>query len=214
MNELDFYLDLKEKTKKFSYKPTQEVKNLSELEYLLWNALLTEDNKKALESLHNEKERADFFHQYEPKEIRRMGNYASILSRFLAPFGTENKGLYKKMVQAVVQSARYLSSYSSLEEFKKELKKITKDKESTLAYLQDFRKISSLSGMYFLKTCEFFSKSGLLDVPILHQNTKKVLMESFQLQDDNLLLYRKMVKIASDNHIAVDELNQRFDALS
>lgn len=213
MTEKEFYEDLLEKTKNVTIQPLYVVKDLSKLLRLLVIAQLTDENLKDLAFFSNEKPIKELLRNYNPTEIRRVGSYTDLLYEALDLFGEEKKSLAKKLSQAAYQAAKYLSKYQNLQDYEKKLYLACVDADTTLDYLNNFRKISSLSSMYFIKTCSFFAASGLLDIPVPESDVKEVIKAAFGIEDDNKLIYQKMQRIAKTNKVSCYELTQRILAL-
>ena len=118
--------------------------------------------------------------------------------QILAPVIRGRKGEYKKL----------------LEDFQKEVYLSCETPEKTFEFLESFRLKSKIPSCYFNKASRFFSEVGLLDVPLLTSHIKDILQRTFDLEDNNHLLFMKMLKIARVNEISLDELNRRMEQYS
>ncbi len=213
MTDEEIYLDLVEKTKDVKIEKVKGMYNISELCFLLGTLLVSQETLHQVGFSQHKEEFAQLFEDYYPKKILHNGQYLSQLNRVLDHFKPENPSPYKKVTQAFFLTARYFSRYDSFESFRKEVYLSCTDEKSTLDYLKNFRKTSGLSLAYFGKTCTFFSKSGLLDVPIVSKESKDYFLPLFDIPDENDLLYKRLVSFAKKNHISCHELNRRIETL-
>lgn len=214
MTENEFFEDLMSKTKFVEIKPVRTVQTLSQALRLLVISQLTDENLKDLELFSKESRIKLLLKDYDPIEIRRIGSYTDLLSEGLIVFGEAKKSLVKKLCQAACLSAKYLSHFQNLADFTKKLYLSCSDADTAFAFLQNFRKISSLSSMYFIKTCAFFEATGLLDVPVPDSHVKELLMAAFGLENDNKVIYHKIAHIAKVNKVSCYELHQRLSAIA
>ncbi len=136
------------------------------------------------------------FEGYDPVKIRKNGSYLNQLNRVLKVFTPTSVSPYKKRTKAVYLSARYLSRFSSLDEFEKRVKDSTKDEKELYAFLDHFRLSSSLSSRYFHRSCLFFRTVGLLDIPVLSPKLKEVARRELSLPDDNEKLFFALLDLA------------------
>lgn len=145
------------------------------------------------------------FEEYDPYKIRKNGSYKDQLDRVLKVFPPVSPSAYKKITKAVFLSAKFLSSYDSVESFEKEVFEASKDEKERFQYLNDFRLKSHLSSMYFNRTCRFFQESGLLDVPYLSKEVKEKARKVFSLEDDNEKLFFALLHKAKEEKISCKE---------
>ena len=214
MTESEFFENLMSKTEMLEIKPVRTVQTLPQILRLLVISLLTGENLKNLEFFSKESRIKSLLKDYDPIGIRRIGSYTDLLSEGLVVFGETKKSLVKKLCQSACQSAKYLSRFQNLADFTKKLYLSCSDADATFAFLQDFRRISSLSGMYFIKTCAFFEATGLLDVPVPESHVKDLLIAAFELENDNKVIYHKIAHIAKVNKVSCYELHQRLSAVA
>lgn len=213
MTDEEIYLDLVSKTKDLKIEKKKGMYNISELCFLLGTLLVSKETLEQVAFSKHEEEFKKLFEDYYPKKILHNGQYLAQLNRVLDHFKPENPSPYKKVTQAIFLTARFFSRYDSFESFRKEVYLSCTDEKSTLDYLKNFRKTSGLSLAYFGKTCQFFSQSGLLDVPVVNKKSKDYFLPLFEIEDENDLLYKRMMSFAKKNHISCSEVNRRIDAL-
>lgn len=209
MNDKQFFEEVMERSADKTY-DLHPIKNISKLMRLLLIYQMTDENLKELTFYTNEKKIKTFLADYDPIAIRKIGSYTDLLYMGYEYFGEAKKALVKKLCHAASLAARYLSQYQTLADYKKELYLICVDEETTFDFLLNFRKISSLPSMYFLKTTAVFGESGLLDVPDLNKRVKAKMMEAFDLPDDNKAIYKRLIHIARDHQISAYELSKRI----
>lgn len=213
MTNEEIYNDLLKKTKNLKIKNVQKVTKMSDICEILSYVLVTENT---LDGVDYDIQKLDFailFECFEPKKIVGHGTYLKQLQRVLEYFKPENPSPYKNMTQAIYQTARFLSHYNSFDDFAKEVSSNCLDTASTYQYLMNFRKESSLSSLYFVKTCTFFEKTGLLDIPIVSKKAKEYLLTKFDIPDENEILFKKMISLCKENGISCHELNERILSL-
>ncbi len=213
MTDEEIYLDLVSKTKDLKIEKKKGMYNISELCHLLGILLVSKETLEQVEFFKHEEEFKKLFEDYYPKKILHNGQYLAQLNRVLDHFKPENPSPYKKVTQAIFLTARFFSRYDSFEAFRKEVYLSCIDEKSTLDYLKNFRKTSGLSLAYFGKTCQFFSESGLLDVPVVNKKSKDYFLPLFEIEDENDLLYKRMMSFSKKNHISCSEMNRRIEAL-
>lgn len=212
MNEIEIYKKIVSLSS--DYKPKkQEVMNISSLCFTLASFQVRDKTMVEIEFKEHEIEFYNLFEGYYPNKIIKNGQYLSQLNRVLTTFPTRNYSPYKKFTQAIFLTAKFLSHYTSFEAFKKEIQAICIDDKSTMNFMLDFRKVSNLSNMYFIKTCKFFSETWILDVPVPDAKAKKILLPLLMIEDDNKKLYQAMNRIAKSNEITLHELNERIQTI-
>lgn len=209
MNEKEIYERLVSLSSNYSRKKIESL-NISSLCFKLASFQITEKTFKEISFDDYEIEFYNFFEGYYPKKILKNGQYLAQLNRLLETFPNNNHSAYKKIMQAIYSTSKYLSHFSSIEDFEKNVKDECKDVESTLSFLSNFRNISHLQNMYFIKTCKFFSTTNILDIPIPDKKAKKILLPLLNIEDDNKKIYLAMIKIAKSNNISLHELNERI----
>lgn len=213
MNNKEFYNLLVEQTNDKEVPEKKEYKTLNELLFLLLNIDLS---KRVFDEIGYSKHEAEFkelFNNYDPKKIVKNGKYNAQLCEVLDHFDPERSSPYKDFTSAVVKAARYFSNFEDINDLKKNIYLECTDEEKTLEFLLSFRQKASLPSMYFLKTLQFFTESDLLDVPLVNKKSKAVLNKYFDIEDDNVKCYKKLIEIARVNKITLDELNVRIELL-
>lgn len=213
MTDKEIYDLIVEKTKDLKIKEVVPMTGLNQLCELLSIIQVTSATLSLIDFESKKEQFQVLFENYEPKKVMKNGKYLAQLNRVLECFSPQNPSPYKKLTQAIYLSARFLSHYDSLGDFRKEVYLSCKDENSTYQYLFRFRNFSSLSSLYFVKTCAFFEKSGLLDVPLVTKKAKEILLPLFGIQDENEVLYKKMISLCRKNNITSHELNCRIEAI-
>ena len=214
MTDQEIYEELVEQTKDFVYRPSKKIDTLSDLCFLLSHIQVS---NQVLEQIEYEKNKAEFrrlFCGYDPKKIIKNGKYVVQLNRVLEVFKPTRKTPYKDYVQAVMASSKYFSKQASFESYRKEIYLLCSNQDKTFQFLSDFRKKSSISEMFFVKSCLFFSESGLFDIPVLSKKAKAFFLPRFNLPDENEKLYFRLIQFAKKNNISCNELNKRVDSLA
>lgn len=214
MQEIEIYQDLLNKTKDVKIEKRKCMFNISDLCFLLSFLQVSSLTLQEVDFENHKDEFKEIFENYYPRQILHNGQYLAQLNRVLDHFKPKNPSPYKKLTQAVFLTARFFGRYDSFEAFRKEVYLSCVDEASTLSYLVNFRKLSSLSSIYFLKTCMFFEKSGLLDIPLVTKKAKEYLLPLFGIEDENEALYKKMISLCRKNNITCHELNDRIEALN
>jgi hypothetical protein len=214
MTDEEIYRALVRETPDFSFTKEEPVKDFPSFFRLLLLAQLSDHILEDAGFFAKEEEFKTLFCGYDPHLIKGKHQYTALLKEVLGHFKPERKGPYKEITQAAFLTARYLASYPTFEDYVKDLYLTCKDEESTMHFLDDFRKKSGLFGMFFAKSAAFFQKSGLLDVPVTDSLAKVYLCEKAGLSDVNFLCYRKLLSIAKGNNISCAELNARITAAS
>lgn len=213
MTDKEIYDLILEKTKDFKVTEVVPMTGLNQLCELLSIIQVTSATLSLVDFESKKEQFRVLFENYEPRKVMKNGKYLAQLNRVLECFSPQNPSPYKKLTQAVYLTSRFLSRYDSLEDFRKEVYLSCKDESSTYQYLFQFRNVSSLSSLYFVKTCVFFEKSGLLDVPLVTKKAKEILLPLFGIQDENEVLYKKMISLCRKNNITPHELNCRIEAM-
>lgn len=212
MNEKEFYARLLEHT---SYqKKKKEKLSLSFLVETFLKIDLGESVLSELSYFERRKEYFSFFKNYDPKSIVKSGSYKRQLDSLLEQIKPTSVSPYKKLMKSTLSIARYLSLFKTVEDFQKEVYLSCETPEKTFEFLESFRLKSKIPSCYFNKASRFFSEVGLLDVPLLTSHIKDILQRTFDLEDNNHLLFMKMLKIARVNEISLDELNRRMEQYS
>lgn len=212
MNEKEFYARLLEHT---SYqKKKKEKLSLSFLVETFLKIDLGESVLSELSYFERRKEYLSFFKNYDPKSIVKSGSYKRQLDSLLEQIKPTSVSPYKKLMKSTLSIARYLSLFKTVEDFQKEVYLSCETPEKTFEFLESFRLKSKIPSCYFNKASRFFSEVGLLDIPLLTKHIKDILQRTFDLEDNNHLLFMKMLKIARVNEISLDELNRRMEQYS
>ena len=212
MNEKEFYARLLEHT---SYqKKKKEKLSLSFLVETFLKIDLGEPVLSELSYFERRKEYLSFFKNYDPKSIVKSGSYKRQLDSLLEQIKPTSVSPYKKLMKSTLSIARYLSLFMTVEDFQKEVYLSCETPEKTFEFLESFRLKSKIPSCYFNKASRFFSEVGLLDIPLLTKHVKDILQRTFDLEDNNHLLFMKMLKIARVNEISLDELNRRMEQYS
>lgn len=194
-------------------KPLKAVSSLNELNKIIIDLELSSDVKDSIGFAKNDASLDTFFCDYEPKAILKKGKYLDVLNQALTFFKATNKNPYKKLVQAVLLSSRYLAAFDSFDDYLKKLKEATKTDSDEINFLENFRKNSGIFGMCFIKACSVFQLSGLLDIPVTSTKAKQYLAKSISLEDNNTQAFTALKEIAKDNNISCYTLNSLIDAV-
>lgn len=210
MTETEFYKQLCAETEEV-VDLFDQVESLEDLCFSLALHQLTEKNLADVDFEENEEKFRQVFFSYNPRSIVGVGQYLAQLNHVLDVFKPERPSPYKNITKAVFLSAKYLSPYSSYSDYRDKIRALCPDEKSTLAFLENFRLEAGLPKMYFLKTCDFFSVNGILDVPVLTPSSKKILQDSFSLPDENETLYKKVLAIAKAGDTTPFEINARLE---
>lgn len=209
----EIYQDLKNRTKDLKIPKRKGIFNIAELTKLLAFLQVSEQTLESVDYKEHEKEFSDLFEDYYPRQLLHNGQYLAQLNRVLDHFKPKNPSPYKKLTQAVFLTARFFSRYDSFDSFRKEVYLECTDDSQVLGYLENFRKKSNLSGIYFVKSCIFFEKAGFFDIPIVSRKAKDYLLPLLGIEGSNEALFAKMRDIATANHVTCHELNMRIEAL-
>lgn len=212
----EFYSDVLKKTEGMEFAPMAEIPDLSALCYELIRIQLS---KEVLEELSFEKEKNlyyEVFSGFNPKAILRRGQYLSQLNYVLETFLPSNITPYKKLAQTVFLSAKALSRFSSLDDFVKEVSSQCpeKDDRKTFDFLSGFRLTFGLPSMFFNTTCLFFSRTGLLDVPYLTKDIKRILFEKLTMEEDNASFFHILSLLMKISDSCGYEVSQRLERYS
>lgn len=211
MDNLDIYEDILDHTENYHRKELFPVKSLNEVFLQLSLAQLTEENIQAI-SFEKEKARfARLLEGFDYKMILKKYQYVELMNLILDEFKPTRKEPYKKLAKAVFASAKYLIRFQDFDHYKKHLALRCNNEEHTFEFLEQFRMNASIPSMLFNKTCLFFQKTGLLDVPYVSLNAKRFFMEEYNYNNNNAEIYLAMVSLAKDNHVRCYELNDRLD---
>ncbi|MFA6624972.1 MAG: hypothetical protein WCS80_04345 [Bacilli bacterium] len=214
MIEQEMYSDLKAATKGLKVTAIVSPSDLNGFFRILLLSEISSGVIRDIDFLKREDEFKALFMDYDPSLVYKKGRYLKVLDEVLEHFKPERKSPYKEITQAATKVARYLHTYQTLDDYKKALYLECKDDESTLQFLLDFRKTSGLESMYLAKAGYVFQNSGLLDVPVVDIKAKEYLIPLFDLPNNNVILYKKMLMIAKKNEITCHELNLRIDKLN
>lgn len=209
-NPKKFYAELVSLSEGYKAKAVQEVKSLS---VLLEKLVLTDLSDNTIDELEYKKRRKQFyslFCTYDPKLIVREGSYLVWLNIVLEEFEPEHLAPYKAITKSVVTSARYLSRYKDMDEFKEYIDSSFDDVDSLISFIQNFRLKTSLSSMYFNKTCKFLSETGILDVPAINDDIRSYFFSHADVQDENIACFKYALEVALKNDVSCEEVIGRI----
>lgn len=213
MTDNEFYTMLVSKTGKVAL---PDFSNVS-LSSLCYSLTMNQVTLRVLENCSFGDHKGQFeevFHHYVPRQIVGQGQYLAQLNHVLEAFQPESPSPYKDLTKAVFLSAKYLSAYSSVDDYKAKIQEQVNKEKDVKIFLEKFRLLSSLPKMYFWKACSFFSSNGILEVPSLTPAGKDILIKAFSLSDENGALYQKVLDLSKENNVSVYEINLRLAKLS
>jgi hypothetical protein len=213
IDDAAFYTDLVNKTKEVTITTIQKVASLADFNRILLLASLSDLALNDLGFTINEAKIRLALDDYDPKKIVKEGKYVDLLNKLLKIFPPEKKSACKKLAQAITLSSHYLCRYQDMTKYETKLKLVCVDMKTTEKFLDDFRKTSGIFGMYFNKASLVFQTSGLLDVPFVNKAAKELIMKEYDLEDNNTVIYEKLLKIAATNKVSCNELNMRINAI-
>ena len=213
MSDIEIYQELLRKTQDLKIQKPQKVFDMASICYLLAESQCSSNVLN--ESLFYEKqdEWKSLFEGYKPNAILKNGNYQKQWEKVQEHFKPERKSPYKEMVKAILHAARFLSRFDSFETFRKEMYLICVDEKKTMEFFEEFRLYASIANMYFVKTCTFFNKTGLFDVPVVNKKCKNYLLPLIGGEDENEKIYQRILQICRVNKISCHEFQQRVEAL-
>ena len=212
MDNLDIYEDILDHTENYRKKSLIPVKSMNELFRDLTLAQLTKENLEDIGFNKEEKRFSALLEGYDYKKILKKYKYVDLMTKILDEFKPIRKEPYKKLAKAVFASAKYLIKFPDFENYKKHLALRCNNEEHTFEFLDQFRLNASIPAMLFNKTCLFFQRSGLLDVPYVSLASKRFFMDEYNYPNNNAEIHQAMVSLAKDNHIRCYELNDRLES--
>lgn len=211
MDNLDIYEDILDHTEKYTKRTLKPAKTMKDIFLALTLAQLTEENIADISFLKEERRFSKVLENYDYKLILKKYKYVDLMNCVLDEFKPTRKEPYKKLSHAAYLAAKYLIRFQDFDHYRKHIALRTNSDEHTLVFLRDFRHTASLPSMFFNKTCLFFQKTGLLDIPVVNQNSKRFMMEEYNYPDNNEEIFLSLVSICHDNHIHGYELNDRLE---
>lgn len=213
MTDQEILDELTKATSTLTVAPVVPVADLKALYHQLVLCQLTAENLTELDFVAKAADFKAVLFADDYKSVIKGKGYADYLKLVLDKFKPTKTGPYKKFAQIAYRSAKYLMGYPSLDSYKKHVSAgLHSGDDHGLSYLNSFRHESSLSGMFFVRTCRFFQQSGLADVPVPESAAKAYLMPRLSLPDDNGKIYLALYQLAKAGHLSCAELNQRIQA--